>query len=149
MFIVEKSINMLRDLIPFASLDDEITIDGDVHFVEKLIKVITLQNELLKGSNVNVQNIDPGKYDGSVDSVNSIINTVNENFMKIVEGISNGEIDFKNFNENLQMNVYFSDFDRALKIYIDNKDLTIDIGKLKYKYSADTDQLSEVTNDSE
>ena len=147
MFIVEKSINMLRDLIPFASLEDEITVDGDIHFVEKLLKTISLQNELVKGSNMGVQQIDPKEYDGSVESVNSIINVVNENFMKIAEGISNGEIDFRNFNENLQVNVYFSDFDRAVKINIDNKDLVIDTGNLKYKYSADTDQLSEVTNE--
>lgn len=147
MFVVEKSINILRDLIPFASLEDEITVDGDVHFVEKLFKVISLQNELVKGSNMGVQQIDPKEYDGSVESVNSIINVVNENFMKIAEGISNGEIDFRNFNENLQVNVYFSDFDRAVKINIDNKDLVIDTGNLKYKYSADTDQLSEVTNE--
>ena len=147
MFIVEKSINILRDLIPFASLEDEITVDGDIHFVEKLFKVISLQNELVKGSNMGVQQIDPKEYDGSVESVNSIINVINENFMKIAEGISNGEIDFRNFNENLQVNVYFSDFDRAVKINIDNKDLVIDTGNLKYKYSADIDQLSEVTNE--
>lgn len=144
MTIVVSTID-LGELLPPAELNDSFVGDKDLRLVETLSTTIQKQQKVAQILGVTVRQIDIDGYDGSVESLNDIIEAINRNFVEIEEALYKeaNRTERIRFDESKQITAYFSEAKKMALVVIDNDGITIEGTSHKYRYEAADESMRE------
>lgn len=144
MTIVMETVD-LGDLLPPAEINDSFVGGKDLRLLETLSA--TIEKQKLAGSilGVTVRRISVDEYDGSVESLNRIIEAINRNFIDIEEALRGigDRVDRVRFDEAKKVTAYFSESKKMALVSIDNDGISIEGSTRRYRYNAADETMTE------